>query len=73
MSVYYWQEASAAISGADVYGKLKFESGVHRVQRVPITEKSGRVHTSAVSVAILPQANEVTTLLIKTVIISLRF
>ncbi|KAJ0910493.1 putative peptide chain release factor class I [Helianthus annuus] len=44
---------------ADVYGKLKFESGVHRVQRVPITEKSGRVHTSAVSVAILPQADEV--------------
>nr|GEU50942.1 peptide chain release factor 1 isoform X2 [Tanacetum cinerariifolium] len=54
-----FKEASAAISGADVYGKLKFESGVHRVQRVPVTEKSGRVHTSAVSVAILPQANEV--------------
>ncbi|PWA35407.1 peptide chain release factor 1 [Artemisia annua] len=54
-----FKEASAAISGADVYGKLKFESGVHRVQRVPITEKSGRVHTSAVSVAILPQADEV--------------
>ncbi|XP_058194835.1 peptide chain release factor 1, mitochondrial isoform X2 [Rhododendron vialii] len=52
-------EASAAISGADVYGKLKFESGIHRVQRVPVTEKSGRVHTSAVSVAILPQADEV--------------
>nr|XP_043621482.1 peptide chain release factor 1, mitochondrial-like [Erigeron canadensis] len=54
-----FKEASAAISGADVYGKLKFESGIHRVQRVPITEKSGRVHTSAVSVAILPQADEV--------------
>ncbi|KAF9669205.1 hypothetical protein SADUNF_Sadunf14G0083600 [Salix dunnii] len=54
-----WQEASAAISGADVFGKLKFESGVHRVQRVPVTEKLGRVHTSAVSVAILPQADEV--------------
>ncbi|XP_076900418.1 peptide chain release factor 1, mitochondrial-like [Bidens hawaiensis] len=54
-----FKEASAAISGADVYGKLKFESGVHRVQRVPVTEKSGRVHTSAVSVAILPQADEV--------------
>ncbi|KAJ0472066.1 putative peptide chain release factor class I [Helianthus annuus] len=54
-----FKEASAAISGADVYGKLKFESGVHRVQRVPITEKSGRVHTSAMSVAILPQADEV--------------
>ncbi|PSR84957.1 Peptide chain release [Actinidia chinensis var. chinensis] len=54
-----YKEASAAISGADVYGKLKFESGIHRVQRVPVTEKSGRVHTSAVSVAILPQADEV--------------
>ncbi|XP_024967004.1 uncharacterized protein LOC112506907 isoform X1 [Cynara cardunculus var. scolymus] len=54
-----YKEATAAISGADVYGKLKFESGVHRVQRVPITEKAGRVHTSAVSVAILPQADEV--------------
>ncbi|XP_030551803.1 peptide chain release factor 1, mitochondrial [Rhodamnia argentea] len=54
-----YKEASAAISGNGVYGKLKFESGVHRVQRVPVTEKSGRVHTSAVSVAILPQANEV--------------
>ncbi|BBH07166.1 Peptide chain release factor 1 [Prunus dulcis] len=54
-----YKEASAAISGADVYGKLKFESGIHRVQRVPVTEKSGRIHTSAVSVAILPQADEV--------------
>ncbi|XP_021900023.1 uncharacterized protein LOC110816222 isoform X1 [Carica papaya] len=53
------QEASAAISGPGVYGKLKFESGIHRVQRVPLTEKSGRIHTSAVSVAILPQADEV--------------
>eukprot|EP01018_Ginkgo_biloba_P009144 Gb_19676 [translate_table: standard] len=53
-----YKEASAAISGAGVYGKLKFESGVHRVQRVPVTEKSGRVHTSAASVAILPQADE---------------
>ncbi|XP_004305690.1 PREDICTED: peptide chain release factor 1-like [Fragaria vesca subsp. vesca] len=54
-----YKEASAAISGVDVYGKLKFESGVHRVQRVPVTEKSGRIHTSAVSVAILPQADQV--------------
>ncbi|GLU16676.1 hypothetical protein SLE2022_330960 [Rubroshorea leprosula] len=54
-----YKEASAAISGAGVYGKLKFESGIHRVQRVPVTEKSGRIHTSAVSVAILPQADEV--------------
>ncbi|XVF21996.1 hypothetical protein REPUB_Repub12eG0136700 [Reevesia pubescens] len=54
-----YKEASAAISGAGVYGKLKLESGIHRVQRVPVTEKSGRIHTSAVSVAILPQADEV--------------
>ncbi|KAL5981675.1 hypothetical protein ACLOJK_015738 [Asimina triloba] len=52
-------EATGAISGLGVYGKLKFESGIHRVQRVPVTEKAGRVHTSAVSVAILPQADEV--------------
>ncbi|KAL0437795.1 UNVERIFIED_CONTAM: Peptide chain release factor 1, partial [Sesamum radiatum] len=54
-----YKEASAAISGADVFGKLKFESGIHRVQRVPVTEKAGRVHTSAVSVVILPQADQV--------------
>ncbi|XWS76721.1 hypothetical protein CRYUN_Cryun01aG0202100 [Craigia yunnanensis] len=54
-----YKEARAAISGAGVYGKLKFESGIHRVQRVPVTEKSGRIHTSAVSIAILPQADEV--------------
>ncbi|KAK1561135.1 hypothetical protein Q3G72_034852 [Acer saccharum] len=54
-----YKEASAAISGTNVYGKLKFESGIHRVQRVPVTEKSGRIHTSAVSVAILPQADQV--------------
>ena len=51
--------ASATISGDGVYGRLKFESGIHRVQRVPVTETSGRVHTSAASVAILPQADEV--------------
>lgn len=54
-----YKQASAAISGAGVYGKLKFESGIHRVQRVPVTEKSGRIHTSAVSIAVLPQADEV--------------
>ncbi|XP_010270990.1 PREDICTED: uncharacterized protein LOC104607150 [Nelumbo nucifera] len=54
-----YKEASGAITGDGAYGKLKFESGIHRVQRVPVTEKSGRVHTSAVSVAILPQADEV--------------
>ncbi|KAM3216653.1 peptide chain release factor 1, mitochondrial isoform X1 [Capsicum annuum] len=51
-------EAIASISGTSVYRKLKFESGIHRVQRVPVTEKAGRVHTSAVSVAILPQADQ---------------
>ena len=50
---------TATISGDDVYGKLKFESGVHRVQRVPETESQGRVHTSAASVAVLPEADEV--------------
>lgn len=51
--------ASASIAGKGVYGQLKFESGVHRVQRVPVTESSGRVHTSAASVAVMPQADEV--------------
>lgn len=50
--------ASAAISGKGAYGQLKWESGVHRVQRVPATETAGRLHTSAASVAILPQADE---------------
>jgi peptide chain release factor 1 len=47
------------VEGKDVYGILKFESGVHRVQRVPATESQGRVHTSAVTVAVLPEADEV--------------
>ncbi|KAK9821970.1 hypothetical protein WJX81_007188 [Elliptochloris bilobata] len=51
--------ASAAVAGRGVYGRLKFESGIHRVQRVPATESSGRVHTSAASVAVMPQATEV--------------
>ncbi len=53
------KEASANISGKNVFSKLKFESGVHRVQRVPITESSGRIHTSAATVAVLPEAEEV--------------
>ncbi|CAI5933963.1 unnamed protein product [Closterium sp. NIES-65] len=53
------REASASVSGEGVFGSLKWESGVHRVQRVPATEKSGRVHTSAATVAVLPQADEV--------------
>src|SRR5271169_6610681 len=53
------KEASALISGRDVFARLKFESGVHRVQRVPETEGSGRIHTSAATVAVLPEAEEV--------------
>lgn len=53
------KEVVFSISGNHVYGELKFESGVHRVQRVPLTEGSGRVHTSAASVAVLPEAEDV--------------
>ncbi len=54
-----YKEASAEISGNNVFAKLKFESGVHRVQRVPTTETQGRIHTSAATVAVLPEAEEV--------------
>lgn len=54
-----FKEIIAAIEGDRVYSQLKFESGVHRVQRVPATESQGRIHTSAVTVAILPEAEEV--------------
>ena len=54
-----FKEVQIEITGDDVYGILKFESGVHRVQRVPDTESSGRVHTSAVTVAVMPEAEEV--------------
>jgi peptide chain release factor 1 len=53
------KEVIALISGDKVYSKLKYESGVHRVQRVPATEQQGRVHTSAITVAVLPEADEV--------------
>ena len=53
------KEIVFSASGKDAFGKLKYESGVHRVQRVPVTESSGRVHTSAASVAVLPEAQEV--------------
>ncbi len=53
------KEVIALLSGSQVYGKLKYESGVHRVQRVPVTEQQGRVHTSAITVAVLPEADEV--------------
>lgn len=54
-----YKEVQIEVTGEDVYGTLKFESGVHRVQRVPDTEASGRVHTSAATVAVMPEAEEV--------------
>lgn len=54
-----YKEVQIEVKGDDVYGTLKFESGVHRVQRVPDTEASGRVHTSAATVAVMPEAEEV--------------
>ena len=53
------KEAILGIEGRGAYSRLKFESGVHRVQRVPVTESSGRIHTSTVTVAVLPEAEEV--------------
>ena len=53
------KEVVAAIQGQKVYSKLKYESGVHRVQRVPATETQGRIHTSAATVAVLPEADEI--------------
>ena len=53
-----YKEIVCSISGADAYDNLKFESGVHRVQRIPTTESGGRIHTSAVTVAVLPEAEE---------------
>jgi peptide chain release factor 1 len=54
-----FKEAIASVSGTGVFAKLKFESGVHRVQRVPVTESGGRIHTSAATVAVLPEAEDV--------------
>ncbi|NBU83226.1 MAG: peptide chain release factor 1 [Sphingomonadaceae bacterium] len=54
-----YKEVVSSITGAGVFAKLKFESGVHRVQRVPATESGGRIHTSAATVAVLPEAEEV--------------
>ena len=53
-----YKEIVCSISGKDVYGSMRYESGVHRVQRVPETESGGRIHTSAITVAILPEAEE---------------
>lgn len=54
-----FKEIIASMQGHEAFGKLKYESGVHRVQRVPATESSGRLHTSAATVAVLPEAEEV--------------
>lgn len=54
-----YKEIIASISGNGVYGRLKFESGVHRVQRVPVTETQGRIHTSAATVAVLPEPEDI--------------
>src|SRR5206468_5365667 len=54
-----FREIIFTVTGRDVYKRLKFESGVHRVQRVPATEAQGRVHTSTATVAVLPEAQEV--------------
>ncbi len=54
-----FKEVIFSLSGDNVYGTMRFESGVHRVQRVPVTESQGRVHTSAISVAVLPEADDV--------------
>ena len=54
-----YKEVIAHITGKNVYKKLKYESGVHRVQRIPVTEASGRIHTSTATVAVLPEAHEI--------------
>jgi peptide chain release factor 1 len=54
-----YKEIVASITGKGVFARLKFESGVHRVQRIPVTEAGGRIHTSAATVAVLPEAEEI--------------
>ncbi|MEM7727705.1 MAG: peptide chain release factor 1 [Pseudomonadota bacterium] len=54
-----YKEISASVTGTGVYGRMKFESGVHRVQRVPVTETQGRIHTSAATVAVLPEVEDI--------------
>ena len=56
--MYYFKEVILLVKGSNIYSFLKFESGVHRVQRVPATETQGRIHTSAATVAVLPEAEE---------------
>lgn len=59
MTVGGLRHAAASIIGRNAYRRLKFEGGVHRVQRVPKTERSGRIHTSTMTVAVMPQPSEV--------------
>src|SRR5690606_3571015 len=54
-----FKEVIAIVTGDKVYSRLRFEAGVHRVQRVPVTESGGRIHTSTATVAVLPEADEV--------------
>ena len=54
-----YKECIALVTGKDVYSQLRFEGGVHRVQRVPATEQQGRIHTSTATVAVLPEADDV--------------
>ncbi|HOT39997.1 MAG TPA: peptide chain release factor-like protein, partial [Candidatus Syntrophosphaera thermopropionivorans] len=54
-----YKEIVFLLTGDDVYGHMRFESGVHRVQRIPVTESNGRIHTSAVTVAVLPEAEDI--------------
>ena len=62
-----FKEIDFAVNGTDVYGTLKYESGVHRVQRVPATETQGRMHTSAATVAVLPEADKFEVTLMKVI------
>lgn len=59
LTCLFQQEVIACVSGIQVYRKLRFESGVHRVQRIPSTEQAGRVHTSTMTVAVMPEPEEV--------------
>ena len=58
------RKVSVSISGQAVFGEMKYEGGIHRVQRIPKTESKGRIHTSTISVAILPQPTEVLSFLL---------
>ena len=67
------KEVIALVKGKNIYSSLKYESGVHRVQRVPDTETQGRVHTSAATVAVLPEAEDLDINLMKKIYVSMYF